>query len=117
VPKETGDVEDFHRRGSDVGVDHAIHRDGGDLGAVDPAVLSRSERVRVGCNRNDFAGERMPGRLDLERRRPLPSLPIGTAPTWRRPRSGSSRAWRFKDRHGPEQLAQAYRDMNIRDDG
>jgi len=42
-PRETGDVKDFHRRGSDVGVDHAIHRDGVDLGAVDPAVLSRGD--------------------------------------------------------------------------
>jgi len=40
-PRETGDVKDFHRGGSDIGVDHTIHWDSGDLGAVDPAVLSR----------------------------------------------------------------------------
>ena len=41
-PRETGDVKDFHRGGSDIGVDHTIHWDSGDLGAVDPAVLSRA---------------------------------------------------------------------------
>jgi hypothetical protein len=31
----------FIEEAATLGVDHAIHRDGGDLGAVDPAVLSR----------------------------------------------------------------------------
>jgi len=44
-PRETGDVKDFHRRDSGVGVDNAIHRDGGDLGAVDPAVLTGIRQI------------------------------------------------------------------------
>jgi hypothetical protein len=57
------------------------------------------------------------GHLDLERRRPHPLAADRNRPDLEEAKVRFKQGLAFKDRHGPERLAQAYRDMNIRDDG
>jgi hypothetical protein len=48
----------------------------------------------------------------------IPGPPIGTAPDLETAKARFKEAWlAFKTRHGPEQLAEAFRAMHIRDDG
>jgi hypothetical protein len=84
------------------------------IGQNDYSVIEDGERI----GRIRFASERSPGVWLWNVIVHIPGPPIGTAPDLETAKDRFKEAWlAFKTRHGPEQLADAFRAMHIRDDG
>ena len=83
------------------------------IGVRDYRVLEDGQRI----GRIRFASERSPGVWPWHIQVHIPGPPFGSATSLDDAKQQFKTAWlAFKEKHGPEALAAAYRAMNIRDE-
>ena len=83
------------------------------IGVRDYTVLEDGQRI----GRIRFASERSPGVWLWHIQVHIPGPPFGSATSLDDAKQQFKTAWlAFKEKHGPEALAAAYRAMNIRDE-